>query len=73
MNPKASNRKFSNLIVFYPHLDSLSGLQKNSKTDNGNILLLFAYKLNDNAKDWNTNKNLLGINPNWNFITPDEL
>ena len=73
MNPKASNRKFSNLIVFYPHLDSLSGLQKNSKTDNGNILLLFAYKLNDNAKDWNTNKNLLGINPNWNFITTDEL
>jgi hypothetical protein len=42
-------------------------------THKGNILLLFAYKLQDNAKDWNENKNLLGINPNWNFITPDEL
>jgi len=73
MSEQASNRKFSNLIVFYPHIDSLSELQKNSKVDNGNILLLFAYKLNDNAKDWNANKNLLGINPNWNFITPDEL
>ncbi len=69
----ASRRNFSNLLIFYPHLDSMSQLQKNSRVSKGNILLLFAYKLNDNAKDWNANKNLLGINPNWNFITPDEL
>lgn len=71
----ASKRKFKNLLIFYPHLDSLSQLQKFSResNDNGKILLLFAYKLKDNAKDWNSNKNLLGINPNWNFITPDEL
>jgi ComEC/Rec2-related protein len=69
----ASRRNFSNLLIFYPHLDSMSQLQKNSRDSQGNILLLFAYKLQDNAKDWNANKNLLGINPNWNFITPDEL
>lgn len=71
----ASKRNFKNLLLFYPHIDSLSQLQKFSKdsSENGRILLLFAYKLKDNAKDWNSNKNLLGINPNWNFITPDEL
>ena len=72
-NTKGVKRKFSNLVIFYPHLDSLTELQKNARTDKGNILLLFAYKLNDNAKDWNENKNVLGINGNWNFITPDEL
>ena len=70
---QASKRNFTQLLIFYPHLDSLSQLQKNSRVDKGNILLLFAYKLQDNAKDWNENKNLLGINPDWNFITPDEL
>ena len=70
---KASKRNFTELLIFYPHLDSLAQLQKNSRVNKGNILLLFAYKLQDNAKDWNENKNLLGINPDWNFITPDEL
>lgn len=69
----ASKRNFKELVVFYPHLDSLYDLQKYTKKENGKVLLLFAYKLNDNPKDWNANKNLLGINPNWIFITPDEL
>ncbi|MBK8395459.1 MAG: ComEC/Rec2 family competence protein [Leptospiraceae bacterium] len=71
--PNRFRNKFSSLIVYSPHLDSLSELQQNTKTDKGDILILFAFRLKDNAKDWNENKNVLGINPNWNFITPDEL
>lgn len=72
-NQNASKRNFNNLILFYPHIDSLYELQRNTRLEGGKIILLFAYRLNDNTKDWNQNKNLLGINPKWNFITPDEL
>jgi ComEC/Rec2-related protein len=65
--------KFDSYFFYYPNKDSLSNLIANTKEAKGKIIIFFPYKSKDNAKDWNQNKNLLGISPNWNFITFDEL
>ncbi len=66
-------RKFDSYFFYYSNKDSLSNLIVNTKEAKGKIVIFFPYKSNDKAKDWNQNKNLLGISPNWNFITFDEL
>ncbi len=66
-------KKFNGYYFYNTSKDDLSELQKETKTESGKIILFFPYKSKDKVSDWEENKNVLGINKNWKFITFNEL
>ncbi|MEM7181342.1 MAG: ComEC/Rec2 family competence protein [Spirochaetota bacterium] len=61
------------LYFYYPIRDPLGILAQQSQKGQGRFVLLFPYKSKDTAKDWNSQKKLLGVNPNWSFIGRNEI
>jgi ComEC/Rec2-related protein len=61
-----------NVLFFAPHKDSLDTLLKYTRNGNGIIILNLPYKSRDNSKEWNDNRNLLGVSVNWTFYTRGE-
>lgn len=72
-NGKNFPKKFNGYYFFNTSKDDLYELQKETKTESGKIILFFPYKSKDKVSDWEENKNVLGINKNWKFITFNEL